>query len=273
MSVDFSDSRVDVYKALKPALEITVKTRYNKPPSPAIINNSPNSIIVECLMSPLKLKDGQLVCHTIPLHPYFNAYADRFSEITFLAYLDYDLLCKIEKARNNMDLRLNLDLCYKKTGDAVQTSLPVDVYIAKSDWVEKLLRGFNLKDVMLIELPRLIGDPIIERIAQQLEDAHARLVGGDYTGVMVAIQKALEVTKGEYAEKYGIKTDNKIDFNKFLDGEIPRESADKIMTGLWSFLQSGGRHSGRSINYEDAEFAILTAYGLINLIIKSTTTS
>jgi hypothetical protein len=270
MPVDITYNSIFVYSSLKPALAINVKAQFNRRQG-----DSADKMDVEFLMSELRLRNGIVICHAVPELQYTTV-AQFPMMYNFLVYLDYDTLFKMEQARKNGDMNIDLYVRYVDINTPISIATvsnpPVQINIAKSDWTEKLMRDFKLKDIMLIELPRLSGDAAVDKVAKHLEDAHALLISGDYPNVMVACQKALEVMKGEYADKYNLKkaggTD--IDFVKFIDGDTPSQAADKTMQQLWLFLQSGGRHSGRSINKEDAEFALLTTYGMVNLIVRST---
>jgi hypothetical protein len=80
-----------------------------------------------------------------------------------------------------------------------------------------------------------------------------------------ALEKAKEIAKGK-----GLLSENEVDFKKLIpDSSNAAESLDAIWRKLVYFLQGGGRHVGRTINRDDAEFAILVTYGLVNLLTKN----
>lgn len=192
--------------------------------------------------------------------------------IAFYTSIDHYGLATVERLRANQGLVLlaNISCSGQVTGQ--QPSFQNATYqtrIPKSDWVETLLVAFQFKQVFLLELPK-IGYTDYNPVANLLEEATKKLAMGDYPEVLVQCQKALEKTK-EVAKSRGLLKDNDIDFSKLIpDSSTAAESLDAIWRKLTLFFQGGGRHIGRNINKEDAEFAILVTYGLINTVSKNT---
>ena len=200
------------------------------------------------------------------------------SGIQFHLDLDYLGLAQIEKIRNNKDLRLRAKLYftseipsqYKYKNSGFQP-LP-DYPIPKSTWIEHILSAFNFKNVFLLELPKLIENADTTKVSVHLNNALDKLSSGDYPGVLLDCQKALEETrslakaKGYTKEAENGQQNGNIDFSKFTDTEKIKDGLDKTWRGIWSFLQPGGRHIGSDRGREEAWFAILTTYGMVNLI-------
>ena len=127
-----------------------------------------------------------------------------------------------------------------------------------------------------MELPKLIENADTTKVSVHLNNALDKLSSGDYPGVLLDCQKALEETrslakaKGYTKEAENGQQNGNIDFSKFTDTERIKDGLDKTWRGIWSFLQPGGRHIGSDRGREEAWFAILTTYGMVNLIIRST---
>lgn len=200
------------------------------------------------------------------------------NSIQFHLDLDYLGLAQIEKIRNNKDLRLRAKLYftseipsqYKYKNSGFQP-LP-DYPIPKSTWIEHILSAFNFKNVFLLELPKLIENADTTKVSVHLNNALDKLSSGDYTGVLIDCHKALEETKALAKSRDYVKVINdkeKIDFGKFTDTGKIKEALENVWTGVWNFPQPGGRHIGRDRSKEDAQFAILTTFGFVDLIVNS----
>ena len=210
------------------------------------------------------------------------------SSIIFIMDLDYFGLSQIERIRNNRDIRLKSSLRYSyempsqyvdratKFPIKQSASLQLQEYtIPKSVWLEHILPALNFKEVFLLELPKLIETADTTSVSVHLNNALDKLSSGDYSGVLIDCQKALEETKSlAKAKEYTKAAENEqqngnIDFGKFTNAKSIEEGLDKTWRGLWSFLQPGGRHIGSDRGREEAWFAILTTYGMVNLIISN----
>lgn len=200
------------------------------------------------------------------------------NSIQFHLDLDYLGLAHIEKIRNNKDLRLRAKLSftseipsqYQRKNSGFQQLQ--DYTIPKSTWIEHILSAFSFKNVFLLELPKLIETADTTNVSAHLNNALNKLSSGDYPGVLIDCHKALEETKALAKTREYVKVINdaeKIDFSKFTDTDKIKEALENVWAGVWNFPQPGGRHIGRGRSKEDAQFAILTTFGLVDLIVNS----
>ena len=224
------------------------------------------------------LNEGNVETH-LPLavseYELYTAYTTENS-IIFHLELDYFGLSQIEKIRNNKDLRLRARLNftsdipsqYKHRNPPGQQDLGVYT-VPKSTWVETILPSFNFRDVFLLEIPKLIENVENRKLVEYLNGAQKKLSLGDYPGVLVDCQKALEEMK-VLAKTKGYTTESgKIDFGKLTDANTIKTALDNVWSSLWNFSQPGGRHIGSDRGREEAWFAILTTYGMVNLIMSN----
>ena len=205
----------------------------------------------------------------------YQVYATE-NTIQFHLDLDYFGLSQIEKIRNNKDLRLRARLNFtSEIPSQYQHRTPswqqdLGIYtVPKSTWIERILSAFNFKNVFLLELPKLKENVDTNELVIQLNNALTKLNSGDYPGVLVDCQKALEATRVLARAKGYTNEQGDIDFNKFTDTDTIKNALEKVWIGVWTFAQPGGRHIGRSRGKEEAQFEILTTYGLVNLIVNS----
>ena len=219
-----------------------------------------------------------------------NAYSDSGSytagtyenSIIFIMDLDHFGLVQIERIRNNGDIRLKSSLrySYEMPSQYVDrtTKFPIkqsgflqlqEYTIPKSVWLERILPAFNFKEVFLLEIPKLMGNADTANLAKYLAGALDKLSSGDYPGVLIDCQKALEETKALAKTKGYTTTESRIDFGKLTDTDTIKTALDNVWSGIWNFSQPGGRHIGSDRGREEAWFAILTTYGMVNLIMSN----
>ena len=191
---------------------------------------------------------------------------------TFYFMTDYFGLAQIEELRENGDLNLRCDIGFMYK---IEQPLPVestekvqiDYKIPKSDWVEKLLKEFRYKQVFLLEIPRLSNGEYV-KVIEYLEMSWKNLAMGEYSDVLGKCQKALEEIKDIAKIRGFVNDDKEIDFSRLLESEPAGKCLSEIFRNIWGFLQPGGRHIGRNVGKEDAEFVMLTVYGIINLVVR-----
>jgi hypothetical protein len=148
--------------------------------------------------------------------------------------------------------------------------LIIDYTIPKSIWIENILSILNYNEVFLVEIPKLNAEAWLD-LVNYINFSWRDLADGDYPNVLANCQRALEKIKGIVQHtKPEFMAYGKINFDAiYVDSETSADTIDSIYSKLWAFLQLGGRHIGRTINPEDAEFAFFTTYKIINIIIKN----
>jgi hypothetical protein len=185
--------------------------------------------------------------------------------------LDHYALKKIE-LRGNGDLVIN-PICwitYLDTNNEYRTNQAYFEYtLHQSEWINKYLPVFNFKQVHLIELPIIEGSEIISK---HLTSAWNSKSMGKYDETLVYCRKALEeisnkvkkdgFSKQETGDKNPVP-DWKEYFNSERIGEIFSTINPKI-----AYFTAPGAHTGSSINLEDADYAILITYAIINYVFK-----
>lgn len=152
-------------------------------------------------------------------------------------------------------------------------SIFFDVRIPKSDWVEGILPQLKYKDVSLIELPR-IEKPEFSDIIAKIDEAWKSYSMGEYDKVLTECRKAMEglitVIKSKGFQRE-IEEEGKKrivpDWEKVLGHKEMGEIIEAFTRKIFHFTASGS-HYGKSINREDAEFAIMSTHALVNFIIK-----
>lgn len=195
---------------------------------------------------------------------------------SFFLTIDYFILSQIEKMGGGSSLplkfRINFISNFSKDAQLIQLQggFEDNYTIPKSDWVEKFLLDFKYKQVSLVEIPQVYGEEF-KNVAQYLNEAWKQFAMGEYGKVLMDCQKALEEAKKLIIERGFDKSPNgkkEIDFSKLGCNDTVAEALDSILRKLILFLQPGGRHIGTARAREDAEFAILSTQGLLNLLIK-----
>lgn len=211
---------------------------------------------------------GDLTSETLGITIFNNGSNRFYSHLT----IDYYRLAIIEKLRENSDInfRVSFKFLYHEKTSAITSeySFEEEYKIAKSDWVERFLPAMNYKQVFLLEAPKLSNGDFSGAI-NHLENAWKMLSMGEYPNVLTSCQKALEESKSVLKAKEFIDAKGDIDFGKMTNSDTIKDSLNTIIKKIYAFYQPGGRHSGRSINKEDAEFAIMVTHGLINLMVKN----
>ena len=186
--------------------------------------------------------------------------------------LDQNGLRKIEKLRENGDIRFNI-YCFVTLLDQYNKHFicqsNFDGKIAKSDWVEKFLPTFKYKEVVLLEVPKL-DFPELSQAAEFLNDAWKKKSMGQFSDVLLDCRKALEFITDEVKKK-GFKTeDGKPDWEKFLGDKVLGDINAIIIQKLSGFI-APGVHYGKIFNIEDAEYALMITYAITNYVLNKLT--
>jgi len=192
--------------------------------------------------------------------------------------LDYYRLKQIEDARQGDDLFLRIQ-GYALGGSRVQTGtqnieekeFQLDFRKAKSDWVEKILPAMKYKDVSLVEIPNIKD---FKEIAEYLDDAWKQKSMGAYDKVLTSCRKTLEQLASTI-KKSGFETTEVIDDEKRKIPDWPKFFGDKEIGDIISIINqkihgftAPGSHAGKSINIEDADFALLVTHAITNFVLR-----
>lgn len=146
--------------------------------------------------------------------------------------------------------------------------------VPKSDWVEKILPQLKYKEVSLLELPKIEKSEFGDIVAR-INDAWKQYSMGEYAKVLVECRKAMEALtttvknrgfQKEITDEKGNKR-SVPDWEKALGDKEIGSIVEVFVQKLFGFL-APGFHQGRSINREDAEFAIMNTHALVNYVIK-----
>lgn len=193
----------------------------------------------------------------------------------YLSLTQYDLY-KIEEIRENRDLNLNI------VGKFVFTSIEpttqftkevevnnINIAIAKSDWVEKYLPVFKFKHVSLVEIPQINNSNLIN-LKNHLDSAWKQKHMGQYDKVLSDCRKVIEeistlVKKGGFiVNDEGREVP---DWKTFFGGDDVGDIFGTINQKIFGFT-SLGVHTGRSINRQDADYALMITHAAANMVIK-----
>lgn len=220
----------------------------------------------------MQLNNGTYVGTMIPQN-YLGSVPSNFATgASFGLDLDYYIISQIERFREGKDLQLQLVIklfVQAKAPQAFSTPLQMNIpaRIPKSDWVETYLPQLRFRDAMLVELPKIEGADYKEAI-DHLNSAWKQRGFGEYDKVLEECRKALEAMK-EALKKKGVVKESEVDWKQILQSGTAGEYVSEIHRSAVGF-DSRGAHIGKSINREDADFALLTTYALLELLSKRT---
>ena len=181
-------------------------------------------------------------------------------------------LKKIEELRENVDININIycEVDVTKYSEIVSCTSQLEYTIAKSDWVEKHLDAYKYKEVVLLEVQK-IDFPNFAEAAELLNDAWKKRSMGQFSDVLVDCRKALEFTTNAVKKKGFITEDDegkKIpDWNKFLDDKDLGDINGTIIKKITGFLAPAAHH-GKTFNIEDADYALLITYSIVNYVMN-----
>jgi hypothetical protein len=227
----------------------------------------------EFLPSELQLNNGFYVGKLMPENYYGTLSLNNPMSYTFGLDLDYYVISELEKFREGKDLELRIILRFvakaqtpQQFSICPQMSLPVR--ISKSDWVEQYLPQMKFRDVLLLEFPKLDGTDFKEAV-DHLNNAWKQHGFGEYDKVLEECRKTLEKTK-ELLKKKGLLKEDEVDWKWILQSDRASEYVSNVYKNVWGY-NSQGAHIGKSINREDADFALLTTHALLVLLTKKIT--
>lgn len=227
---------------------------------------------MEFLPSELQLNNGFYVGKLMP-ETYGTLSLNNPMSYTFGLDLDYYVISQLEKFRDGKDLLLRILLRYVAKAQTPQqfTIYPqmiLPVRISKSDWVELYLPQMKFRDVLLLEFPKLDGADFKEAI-DHLNNAWKQHGFGEYDKVLEECRKTLEKTK-ELLKKKNMLKEDEVDWKQILQSDRASEYVSNVYKNVWGY-NSRGAHIGKSINREDADFALLTTHALLVLLTKKIT--
>jgi hypothetical protein len=229
---------------------------------------------LEFLPSELQLNNGFYVGTLMPQN-YYGASAPLNNPLpyTFGLDLDYYVISQLEKFRDGKDLQLQMILRFIAKGQMPQPFLTfpqvnLPIRIPKSDWVEVYLPKLKFRDVLLLEFPKLDG-PNFKEAVDHLNNAWKQHGFGEYDKVLEECRKTLETAK-ELVKKKGMLKEDEVDWKQILQSERVGEYVSNVQKNVWGY-NSRGAHIGKSVNREDADFALLTTHALLVLLTKNIT--
>lgn len=192
--------------------------------------------------------------------------------------LNHYELREMEKLRESKDIQFAVNMSVTG-GLEIQPqardscNFQIKFRIPKSDWVENYLPSLGIKTVSLIEIPQLMDAEFAEAIGH-VDDAWKQYSMGEYHRVLTDCRKALESlsakikSKGFEKEVSDEGEKKKVpDWGKFLDSDEFGDIVGTINKKIFGFA-SLGSHAGKSINKEDADFALMTTHAMVNFIIR-----
>jgi len=196
-------------------------------------------------------------------------------------FLDYYMIKKIEELSANGDIDFliygNFVETHLKaqtqTSPQLSTQLPsqqTKVRVSKSDWVEKILPRFDYKEVILVEIPKLSANEY-ETVIQHLNSAWKQKHMGQYDKVLTDCRLSVEAlrkivrSKGHVNEE--LQRKDKLDWKAFFGSPSFGDIFSKIDQQIHR-LTSTAAHPGKSINLEDADYALLITHAIVNMALK-----
>lgn len=190
--------------------------------------------------------------------------------------LTYKIINEMEKLRENQDLnfqfraQFNILTESEFASSSNKTNVQFDFRIPKSDWVEKWLPVLKYKDVSLVELPKIPGVDTIN-IIEHLNSAWKNKQMGQYNTTLNQCRLVVEELRKFVQDKGYINTEkesrDKTDWKEYFSSDSLGSIYDKIESQLYNFT-SMGVHRGRSINLQEADFAMLLTHACANLVLK-----
>lgn len=202
--------------------------------------------------------------------PFIELHPGTTGRLILRLELDHYKLRQIEKLREGKNLVLRLDgkFLVEKLGQpnrrAVGHLNDFQMKVPKSDWVEQNLPYMGFKDISLIELPKLTQE--WEDITEHLNEAWRQHSMGKYDNVLTECRKALEALSGAVKKNGFTVEDEKMpDWNGLLGNKKLGSLLRTINQKMHGFLALGA-HTGKAINREDSDFALLVTNGIVILV-------
>ncbi len=251
----------------KPQAEQQPTTRYGE------------EFIISEIKAQLLLNDGVRVGTLISEKPFITLFPNNEENLELYLELDQYKLHQIEKFRKGSELALQMNFSFIiESRDKLQNkgmgNLNLRFEIPKSEWVEKILPNIGFKDVSLIELPKINQE--WQKIIEHINEAWHQHSMGKYGNVLTESRKALEALNNEVKKKGFEKTitNNKgeteriPDWHRFFNSKNVGDTVGKMNQKFFGFLAPSA-HTGKAINREDADFALLVTHGMVTLVTEN----
>ncbi len=248
-----------------------------QPPQPATPVNE--ELILSEINAQLSLNNSVRVGSLISEIPFLILYSNNEQSLDLYLELDQYKLHQIEKFRNGTDLALQMNISFimeyrhKPQNKEIGRYNNLRIEIPKSEWVEKILPNIGFKDVSLIELPKI--NQQWQKIIEHINEAWHQNSMGKYDKVLTECRKALEALNNEVKKKGFEKTTNdkgeeKIipDWESFFNSGNVGDTIGKMNQKFFGFLSSSA-HTGKAINREDADYALLVTHGMVTLVTEN----
>lgn len=242
-----------------------------------------SSILAEVFVDAEKEGGKRYLGTALAMQPYSLA-----GEQTITLYLDLDYykIQQIEKIRKGEDFKLQLRMRGFATGirhvngktDIETTDFSpavLEYELPKSKWIEKFLKVFNFKHVRLFEFPKILPPESLSKAIEHLDAGWTQFSAGHYNKVLADCRLALEEVS-TIVKKAGFKRKDKDeegkeievpDWKKIFESENISDQYRHIFQKLMGFAALGA-HTGKSINNEDALFALMITHALIYYIVE-----
>jgi len=194
--------------------------------------------------------------------------------------LDPYRILQIEKIRANKNIKATLNMQFsilKRERQSVRfsntTTGTLQFEIAQSKWITEFLPAFNYREVSLIEVPKLESDQY-SRVIEYLDDAWRYNFMGQYDIVLINCRRAIEEL-GDIVRGFGFSMKKSLDdgreitvadWRSYLNqGEVGKYF-EEITESIRRFCNRAA-HSGKSINKEDADYALLATHATANFLL------
>lgn len=232
-------------------------------------------LMISEIRGQLLLNDGIRIGLLTSEKPYINLYKNN-NERDLELYIELDnyKLHQIEKFRKGGELILQMSINFiiEKGGQPQNKDIGsfdnLRIEIPKSEWIEKILPNIGFKDVSLIELPKI--NPQWKKIIDHINEAWHQHFMGKYDKVLTECRKALEALGSEVKNKGFTKDEAKSipDWEKLFNSENVGDTVGAINKKFYGFLAPSA-HTGKAINREDADFALLVTHGMVTLVTEN----
>ncbi|MBU4075370.1 MAG: hypothetical protein KKI06_01435 [Euryarchaeota archaeon] len=234
----------------------------------------PEDLMVSEIKGLLLLSNGIRIGTLSSERPYILLYQNGEQTLELYLELDHYKLHQIEEFRKGSDLSLQMNIIFvmEKRGQPQNKEIGgfnnIKVEIPKSEWVEKILPNIGFKDVSLIEIPKI--NQKWQKIIEHINEAWHQHSMGKYDKVLIECRKALEALGNEVKNKGFTKDEGKSipDWEKLFNSENVGDTVGTINKKFYGFLAPSA-HTGKAINKEDADFALLVMHGIVTLVTEN----
>ncbi len=234
----------------------------------------PEDLMVSEIKGILLLSNGIRIGTLSSERPYIVLYQNGEQTLELYLELDHYKLHQIEEFRKGSDLSLQMNIIFvmEKRGQPQNKEMGsfnnIKIEIPKSEWVEKILPNIGFKDVSLIEIPKI--NQKWQKIIEHINEAWHQHSMGKYDKVLIECRKALEALGNEVKNKGFNKDEGKSipDWEKLFNSENVGDTVGAINKKFYGFLAPSA-HTGKAINKEDADFALLVMHGIVTLVTEN----